>query len=178
MEFFEQQLNGVFIIEPEPFVDDRGVFRRHFCEQEFKEHKITSSVKQTNVSENKCKFTLRGFHYQLPPYGEGKTLSCLKGAIYDVVVDLRSESPTYMKWIAVELNDQNRKSLHVPPGCANAFLTLQDASLIHYYCSEVYTPQAERGIRYNDPVFHFAWPTEPLVISEKDLNQPDYKIQK
>lgn len=174
MKFFKQFIPGVFIIEAEPFMDERGVFRRHFCEKEFNDNGITTTVKQSNISENKYKFTLRGFHYQVAPYGEGKTLSCLKGSIYDIVVDLRLESPTYMKWLAVELNEQNRKSIHVPPGCANAFLTLQDSSLIHYYCSESYNSQAERGIRYNDPSFQFLWPTKPLVISNKDLNHPDY----
>jgi len=174
MKFSQENIKGVFIIEPEPFMDERGVFRRHFCEKEFNDHEITAIVKQSNVSENKYKFTLRGFHYQVAPYSEGKTLSCLKGSIYDVVVDLRSESPSYMKWIAAELNEQNRKSIHVPPGCANAFLTLQDSSLIHYYCSESYNSQAERGIRYNDPSFRFVWPSKPLFISDKDLNHPDY----
>jgi len=174
MKFYEQKITGVFLIEPEPFVDDRGVFRRHFCEREFKSHNIVTDVKQCNVSENKYKHILRGFHYQLPPYGEGKTLSCIKGSIYDVVVDLRSDSPTYMKWIFVELNEKNRKSIHVSPGCANAFMTLQDNCIIHYYCSEFYTPDAERGIRYNDPTFNFIWPAEPKIISDKDKSFPDY----
>lgn len=174
MKFSQQSIPGVFIIEPEPYMDERGVFRRHFCEKEFIKQGITTNVKQANISENKYEFTLRGFHYQIPPYGEGKTLSCLKGSIYDVVVDLRPKSHTYMKWIAEELNEQNRKSIHVPPGCANAFLTLEDSSVIHYYCSEAYNPQAERGIRYDDPAFRFIWPSKPLIISDKDLNHPGY----
>jgi dTDP-4-dehydrorhamnose 3,5-epimerase len=175
MKFFEQSIPGVFVIEPEPFVDERGVFRRHFAQEEFDQHGITSVVKHCNVSENKFKHTLRGFHHQLAPYGEGKTLSCPKGSIYDVVVDLRPSSSTYLKWLAVELNDKNRKSLHIPPGCANAFLTLQDDCLIHYYCSEAYHADAERGIRYNDPAFDFKWPAEPLIISDKDKNHPDFQ---
>ncbi|MFH1088339.1 MAG: dTDP-4-dehydrorhamnose 3,5-epimerase family protein [Patescibacteria group bacterium] len=175
MKFFEQFIPGVFVIEPTPFVDERGVFRRHFAEEEFAEHKIVNIVKHCNVSENKFKHTLRGFHYQLAPYGEGKTLSCLKGSIHDIVVDLRSDSPTYLKWLAVELNSDNRKSIHIPPGCANAFLTLEDDCLIHYYCSESYHADAERGIRYNDPLFGFAWPVEPEVISDKDKNHPDFQ---
>mgnify|MGYP006423753365 FL=1 len=175
MKFYEQKLAGVYIIEPEPFSDDRGVFRRHFCDREFAEHGIVTDVRQSNVSENRYAHTLRGFHYQIPPYGEGKTLSCLKGSIYDIVVDVRPQSPTYMQWISVELNEENRYSIHIAPGCANAFLTMEDNCLIHYYCSQPYTPEAECGIRYNDPAFKFEWPTEPTVISEKDLNHPDYK---
>ena len=175
MKFYEQKLAGVYIIEPEPFADDRGVFRRHFCDREFAEHGIVTDVRQSNVSENRYAHTLRGFHYQVPPYGEGKTLSCLKGSIYDIIVDVRPQSPTYMQWISIELNEKNRYSIHIAPGCANAFLTMEDNCLIHYYCSQPYMPEAERGIRYNDPAFKFEWPTEPTVISEKDLNHPDYK---
>lgn len=174
MKFYEQNLPGVFVIEPEPFIDERGVFRRHFCEREFKAHNICFDIKQCNVSENKFRYTLRGIHYQMPPGGEAKTLTCFKGAIYDIVADLRPGSPTYLKWIAVELNEANRKSLHVPVGCANAFLTLRDDSLIFYYCSEFYNPGLEKGIRYNDPIFKFKWPAEPKFISEKDKNHPDF----
>jgi len=175
MKFHEQELSGVYIIEPEPFIDERGVFRRHFCEREFSENGIITDVQQSNVSENKYAYTLRGFHYQVDPYEEGKTLSCLKGSIYDVVVDLRPDSKTYMQWISVELSEQNRYSVHIAPGCANAFFTLQDDCLIHYYCSQSYVPDAELGIRYDDPSFKFKWPCEPKVISERDMNHPDYK---
>jgi len=175
MKLYPQSISGVFLIEPTPFADERGVFRRHFCENEFSEYGIASIVKQSNVSENKFAYTLRGFHYQVPPFGEGKTLSCLKGKIYDIIVDLRPDSPTYKKWQSFELDDNNRYSIHIPPGCANAFLTLVDDCLIHYYCSESYHPQAERGIRYNDPAFGFVWPHEPKIISVKDQEHPDFK---
>ena len=174
MKFIEQKLKVVFIIEPTPFSDERGVFRRHFCHKEFNENGIENMVKQANISENIFKHTLRGFHYQLAPYGEGKTLSCLKGSIYDIIVDLRKDSETYMQWISVELNESNKKSVHIAPGCANAFLTLEDNSLIQYYCSEEYNPEYERGIRFNDPAFNFSWPTEPKVISDKDKNHPNF----
>jgi dTDP-4-dehydrorhamnose 3,5-epimerase len=174
MKFFKQKLAGVFVIEPEPFVDDRGVFRRHFCQREFDAHGISSRVTQCNVSENKYEHTLRGFHYQIAPYGEGKTLSCLVGKIYDIIVDLRENSPTYLQWQSFELDSENRRSIHIPPGCANAFLTMQDNCIIHYYCSEFYFNQAERGVRYNDPLFKFAWPAEPKGISDKDKNHPDF----
>jgi dTDP-4-dehydrorhamnose 3,5-epimerase len=175
MKFIETEIDGVFIIEAEPFIDDRGAFRRHFCESEFKKNNIVEDITQCNVSENKYAYTLRGFHYQLDPHSEGKTLSCLNGSIYDVVVDLRRNSTTYMKWISIELSKANRKSVHIAPGCANAFMTLEDNSLIHYYCSQSYAPDFERGIRFNDPSFNFKWPSEPEVISEKDLNHPDFK---
>ncbi len=174
MKFKETEIQGCFLIEPEPFADNRGMFRRHFDSTEFAAHGIVTDVKQANVSENIHPFTLRGFHYQLPPHGEGKTLSCIKGKIYDIVVDLRPDSKTFMKWVAVELNETNRASIHIPPGCANAFMTLEANSIIHYYCSQNYNKEAERGIRYNDPAFKFSWPREPEVISDKDKSWPDF----
>jgi dTDP-4-dehydrorhamnose 3,5-epimerase len=175
MKFSKTKIAGVMVIEAEPFIDDRGAFRRHFCETEFAKNNIVTDVSQCNVSENKFAHTLRGFHYQLDPFSEGKTLSCLNGRIFDIVVDLRKESETYMDWVGIELSKENRKSIHIAPGCANAFLTLEDDSLIHYYCSQSYAPESERGIRYNDPSFGFKWPETPKIISEKDLNHPDYK---
>jgi dTDP-4-dehydrorhamnose 3,5-epimerase len=175
MKFHKQRLAGVYLIKPEPFEDERGVFRRHFCDKEFKEFGIETEVRQSNVSENKYKNTLRGFHYQVSPYGEGKTLSCLKGKIYDIIVDLRPDSLTYMEWISFELSEENRNSIHIAPGCANAFLTLEDDCLIHYYCSQPYTPSAERGIRFDDPAFGFKWPTSPVIISDKDKMHPNYQ---
>jgi dTDP-4-dehydrorhamnose 3,5-epimerase len=174
MKFHKQTIEGVFLVEPAPFKDERGVFRRHFCAQEFAAAGIASNVAQANVSENTHAWTLRGFHYQLRPHGEGKTLSCLRGSIYDIVVDLRPESPTYKKWLSFELNDANRLSVHIPPGCANAFLTMVDGVLVQYYCSYSYTPAAERGVRYNDPLFGFTWPQPPRFISDKDKSHPDY----
>lgn len=174
MKFHQQELAGVYMIEPTPFVDDRGVFRRHFCQREFEANGITCRVAQCNVSENRFKGTLRGFHYQTAPHGEGKTLSCIVGRIYDIVVDLRPVSPTYLRWLPFELDAANRRSIHIPPGCANAFLTLEDNCLIHYYCSEFYCAQAERGIRYDDPSFRFHWPWPVEIISDKDRSHPDY----
>lgn len=174
MKFEEQKIEGVFLIIPEPYKDDRGIFRRHFCDREFGIAGINTKVKQANVSENFFAHTLRGFHYQKSPYGEGKTLSCILGEIYDIVVDVRPNSSTYMQWTSFTLNSDNKYSIHIPPGCANAFLTLKDNSIIHYYCSESYHPEAEKGIRYNDPAFCFEWPKEPKIISEKDKNHPDF----
>ena len=174
MIFIEQKIKGVWLINPTPFEDDRGIFRRHFCNKEFKLNNIDINISQSNVSENKYKGTLRGFHYQLAPNQEAKTLSCFNGRIYDIVVDLRKDSATYKQWISVELTQDNRSMVHVPKGCANAFLTLEDKCIIHYYCSDPYVPKNEKGMRYNDPSFDFKWPYEPKIISEKDLNHPDY----
>ena len=176
MIFHKQAISGVYLIEPNCFKDERGVFRRHFCRNEFEVNGIECNVLQANVSENFHAYTLRGFHYQVEPFSEGKTLSCLSGEIYDVVVDLRKNSKTYMQWINFNLSDKNRFSIHIPPGCANAFLTLKDNCLIHYYCSESYNPDAERGIRFNDPSFNFVWPIQPRIISEKDSSHLDYIV--
>jgi dTDP-4-dehydrorhamnose 3,5-epimerase len=174
MIFREQRLSGVFTIEPESYSDERGLLRRHFCQREFAKQGIMTDVKQSNISENKKRYTLRGFHYQLPPYGENKILSCIKGAIFDVIVDLREDSDSYLRWESFELTEENRLSLYVPTGCANAYLTLEDNTWIFYYHSEFYTPGAESAIRYNDPFFKFDWPAAPSVISEKDRNYPDF----
>jgi len=176
MRFIEQKINGVYLIQPEPFADERGVFRRHFCISEFKSNGIVATVDQANVSENFSEYTLRGFHYQLDPHAEGKTLSCLKGEIFDIVVDLRPNSQTFGKWISFSLSESSRSSIHIPPGCANAFMTLEPNCLIHYYCSHSYNPDSERGIRYNDPSFDFKWPHEPKIISEKDRSHPNFRL--
>ncbi len=176
MKFEELDIKGAFLIHAEPFEDERGVFRRNFCEKEFAEHGIATTVAQANISENKYKHTLRGFHYQVLPYGEGKTMTIMKGRIYDIIVDLRKESDTYLKWVSLELFPDMRTSFHVPPGCANAFLTMEDDTLVQYYCSYPYTPEAERGLRYSDPLFKFNWPVSiPAHISDKDANWSNYK---
>ena len=174
MIFEKTKINGVLKIIPEAYQDDRGIFRRHFCVDEFKKNNIDHEVMQANISENFHKNTLRGFHYQIGDYAEGKTLSCLRGSIYDIIVDLRKTSKTYKQWISFELSDINKYSIHIPRGCANAFLTLQDECIIHYYCSNNYHPASEKGIRYNDPSFDFKWPIEPKIISNKDLNHDDF----
>ena len=174
MEFENTNIKQVYIIKAMGFEDDRGMFRRHFCSDEFKENKIEHNIQQSNISENLKKFTLRGFHYQTGMHAEAKTLSCLKGKIYDIVLDLREGSETYKKWVGFEISEYNRKSIHIPKGCANAFLTLEDNCLIHYYCSNRYDPDSEKGIRYNDPSFNFKWPETPLIISNKDLNHKNY----
>ena len=175
MIFKKQKISGVYLIKPEPYSDSRGFFRRHFCKKEFKYNKIDTNIEQCNVSENFKKGTLRGFHYQTGKSSEDKTLSCLKGSVYDIVVDLRKNSKTFGKWQSFYLNEKNKLSVHIPKGCANAFLTLENNCLIHYYCSNNYNPKKEKGIRYNDPFFKFRWPIKIFHISDKDKNHLNFK---
>ncbi len=174
MNFLEQDLQGVYLISPEPFEDERGVFRRHFCKKEFASKNLFSDIKQTNISENKKKHTLRGFHFQFSPHGENKIISCVNGSIFDIVVDLREASATYLNWQSFELDKESKLSLYVPKGCANAYLTMEDNTWILYYHSEFYNPGGEGGIRYNDPFFSFKWPFKPKIISKRDCNFPDW----
>jgi dTDP-4-dehydrorhamnose 3,5-epimerase len=177
MKFHKQKIDGVWLIEADPFKDDRGMFFRHFCQREFSGKGLESRILQTNVSKNTAKHTLRGMHYQLKPFGEYKTMLCMTGAIYDIIVDLRPDSATFLKWISVELNAPEPLSLHIPAGCANGYMTLKNDTTILYYMSEFYAPEAYQGFRHNDPLFDFKWPAEPLVISEKDRTFPDFNPQ-
>lgn len=172
MKFRQLDIGGVWLIEPDLYSDERGVFRRHYCREEFAAHGIHTGVAQGNVSENRLRHTLRGFHYQIEPYAEGKTISCFSGALYDIVVDLRADSPTFMQWTSITLDATERTSLYLPPGCANAYITTQDNTVVHYYMSELYAPDSYRGFHYDDPSFGFRWPAQPQVISEKDRNLP------
>lgn len=174
MIFIKQKIKGVFLLKPEPYKDIRGSFRRHYCKKEFKKNGIISDISQCNVSHNKYKGTLRGFHIQKNPYGEAKTLSCFKGKIFDIVVDLRKKSKTYLHWVSFKLSEHNQYTIHIPKGCANAFLTLTDNCIIHYYCSNPYSPRYELGVRYNDPLFSFKWPIVPKIISQKDLSHKNF----
>ena len=175
MKFTETILKGVFVIELEKRGDDRGFFARLFCENEFKQHGLNPKIVQMNNSLSTTRGTLRGIHYQLAPKGEDKTFRCVSGALFDVVIDLRPDSPTFLKHVAVELTAENRKMIHVPQGCANSFMTIEDHTEIFYFTSEYYSPQHERGIRYNDPALGIKWPMAPVVISDKDTKHPDFK---
>lgn len=172
MHFQELEIVGSWLIEPEPFVDNRGIFRRSFCAKEFADHGINTSIMQCNISENPIQHTLRGFHYQLAPHGEGKTISCFSGGLYDIIVDLRPDSKTHLKWISISIDARNKKSIYVPPGCANAYLTMEQDTFVHYYMTELYMPESYRGFCFNDPNFNFVWPALPALISEKDKNLP------
>jgi len=174
VKFSELALPGVWLIEPEVHADPRGVLRRSFCAEEFAERGLVSTVQQGNISENPHEGTLRGFHYQVEPSQEAKTITCVSGALFDIVADLRPASPTFMKWVAVEFSAAGRESLHVPAGCANAWLTTAPNTTVHYYMSELYAAASYRGFRYNDPAFGFRWPGEPRLISAKDRGFPDF----
>jgi len=174
MKFKELDITGAWRIEAELVSDERGVFRRHYCREEFAAHGIEAGVMQGNVSENPHLHTLRGFHYQLAPHAEGKTISCFSGALYDIIVDLRPDSATFMHWVALTIDAKDRSSLYVPPGCANAYLTVAADTVVHYYMSEMYTPGSYRGFCYNDASFNFEWPAKPKVISARDRNLPCY----
>ncbi len=174
MIFVKSKIKGVKLIKPEPYKDNRGIFRRIFCNNEFKKNNLSPNVKQSNISENKFKYTLRGFHYQISPYSEDKTLTCIKGSIYDIVVDLRPNSKTYLKWCFYKIDEKNKFLIHIPKGCANAFLTLEKNTIVQYNSSQFYKPSHEKGVRYNDPLFKFKWPYKPKIISIKDLSHLNY----
>ena len=174
MIFHETKLKGAYIIELEKRSDDRGFFARTFCRKEFDELGLTSDIVQTNISFSRMKGTLRGMHYQRPPHQETKLIRCTKGALYDVIIDLRRDSPTYKQWLGVELSAQNYKMLFIPRDFAHGFLTLEPDTEVVYEVSEFYTPQAECGLRWNDPAFGIVWPRDVNKISEKDADWPDY----
>ena len=174
MNFIPQNIDGLFLIKHNLFEDNRGAFRRSFCLNTLKDNGINFDVKQGNISENKTKFTMRGFHYQKGNNKESKILSCLTGSIYNVVIDLRKQSATYKKSYAIELNNINRFSLFVPGGCANAFLTMENNTIIHYYMGDYYNPNSYSGFRYDDPMFSIEWPVKPLIISKQDKDFVDF----
>jgi dTDP-4-dehydrorhamnose 3,5-epimerase len=174
MLFRGTEIPGAYTIELEKREDSRGFFARSWCRREFEEHGLATRAAQMNISLNRRKHTLRGFHYQVAPYEEDKFLRCTRGAMYDVLLDLRPKSPTFMRFVAVELSAASYRMLFVPKGCANAFLTLIDETEVIYVVSQFYTPGAERGVRWNDPAFGIKWPAEPAVISDKDSGWPDF----
>ncbi|HEV8373633.1 MAG TPA: dTDP-4-dehydrorhamnose 3,5-epimerase [Actinomycetota bacterium] len=173
MRFTETKVAGAFLIEPEPIGDERGLFARTFCREEFEAHGLSPVVAQCNLSFNHRRGTLRGLHYQAAPHGEAKLVRCTRGAIWDVAVDLRPGSPTYLAWFAAELSDGNRAALYIPEGCAHGFLSLTDAAEVAYQMSAPYAPGAARGVRWDDPAFGIEWPGEVLVINQRDASYPD-----
>lgn len=172
MKFIETKLKGACIIEPERLEDERGFFARSFCQNEFEAHGLNPRVVQCNISYNKREGTLRGMHYQVAPMAEAKLVRCTRGAIYDVIIDLRPESPTYCQWAPVELTADNRGMLYIPEGFAHGFQTLEDDTEVLYQMSEFYTPDCVRGVRWDDPAFGIEWPLNTKIISEKDKNYP------
>lgn len=173
MRFTEIRLKGAFIIEPERLEDERGFFARIWCRQEFEAHGLNPNLVQCNVSFNRMKGTLRGMHYQTAPYQEAKLVRCTMGAIYDVIIDLRSNSPTFKEWTAVELTAENRKMLYIPEDFAHGFQTLADNTEVFYQMSEFYHPECTAGVRWDDPAFGIEWPlVQSRIISDKDQKHP------
>jgi dTDP-4-dehydrorhamnose 3,5-epimerase len=174
MRFTETKLKGAYIIEPEPIADERGFFARTFCAREFEAHGLNPRLAQCNISYNARRGTLRGMHYQAAPHQEAKLVRCTMGAIYDVIIDLRPESPTFKHWIAVELTAENRLMLYVPTGFAHGFQTLEDNTEVFYQMSEFYHPECARGVRWDDPAFGIKWPILHPILSNKDRSYPNY----
>jgi len=172
MKFHETKIKGVYIIELEPIQDKRGFFVRSFCQNEFAHHRIKIKILQINQSLTKNKGTIRGMHFQIEPKAEDKIVQCFEGAIYDVVIDLRKDSPTYGQWVAEELNEDNKKMFFIPKGCAHGFQTLTDNCELLYFMSEFYSPEHSSGIRWNDPFFNIPWPIKNPLLSDKDKNWP------
>jgi dTDP-4-dehydrorhamnose 3,5-epimerase len=173
MIFNETALKGAFVIDLEPREDERGFFARAWCERECAAHGLQSRIVQANLSYNPTRGTLRGMHYQLAPYEEAKLVRCIRGAIWDAIVDFRPDSPTYLRWCGVELSAGNRRMLYVPEGFAHGFQTLEDETEAFYQVTQVYTPGAEQGIRWDDPAIGIQWPeADTRLISEKDRNWP------
>ncbi|MEG4301604.1 dTDP-4-dehydrorhamnose 3,5-epimerase [Microcoleus sp. D3_18a_C4] len=173
MKFTETKLKGAYVIEVEPIADERGFFARSWCQKEFAEHGLNPNLVQCNISFNLKKGTLRGMHYQAKPYQEAKLVRCTMGAVYDVIIDLRSDSPMFKQWIGVELTADSRKMLYIPEGMAHGFQTLVDNTEVFYQMSEFYNSESATGLRWDDPEFKIKWLIkQDLVISEKDKFYP------
>jgi dTDP-4-dehydrorhamnose 3,5-epimerase len=172
--FTETNLRGVLIIEPQRYEDERGHFARTWCRREFGERGLNTDLAQCSVSFNKKKGTLRGIHYQAAPHEEAKLVRCTRGAIHDVVLDLRADSPTFTQWISAELSVADGRMLYIPEGYAHGFQTLADDTEVFYQISEFFHPDLTRGVRWNDPAFAIRWPLSPSVMSARDLSYPDF----
>jgi dTDP-4-dehydrorhamnose 3,5-epimerase len=175
MVFQPTKLAGVIQVHIEPKCDERGFFARSWCQREFESQGLNATLVQCNISFNAHKGTLRGMHYQAAPDQEAKIVRCTRGALYDVVVDLRPNSATYKEWVGVTLSAGNRNMIYIAEGCAHGFLTLEDETEVFYQMSEFYNPEAARGVRWNDSAFQIQWPAEVHVISERDRMYPDFK---
>lgn len=174
MKFTELSLKGAFLVEIEPITDQRGFFGRAWCRQELEKHGLNGDIKQINTSLSHRKGTLRGLHYQADPYQEAKFIRCTKGSIFDIIIDLRPESPTFLQWEGNMLSGNNYRMIYVPENFAHGLITLEDQTEVYYPVTEFYTPGAEKGIRWDDPAFNIQWPIFPVVISEKDSSHPDF----
>jgi dTDP-4-dehydrorhamnose 3,5-epimerase len=181
MIFTEARIKGVYTIDLAPHEDERGFFARSYCWREFEAHGLNPRVVQCSVSYSRRRGTLRGMHYQAPPDAEAKLVRCVRGAIYDVAVDLRADSPTYRQWTAIELRAEPgrpARMLYVPEEFAHGFLTLEDDTEVFYQISEFFTPHAAQGFRWNDPAFAIVWPEPVRVISDRDRTYPDFIVDR
>src|ERR1700674_921333 len=175
MIFRVTKLPGVFEIDIEAKPDERGFFGRTWCQEEFAAHGLNTKLVQCSLSFNIGKGTMRGMHYQVAPHAESKLVRCTRGAVFDVVLDLRPQSPTFKDWISVILTAENRKTIYVPEGCAHGFLTLEEGTEVLYQMSVFQSPELARGVRFDDPAFRIAWPEKIEVISERDRNYPEFE---
>jgi dTDP-4-dehydrorhamnose 3,5-epimerase len=174
MLFRETKLPGVFEIDLEVKPDERGFFARTWCQEEFAAHGLSARLMQCSLSFNLRKGTLRGMHYQVAPHAESKLVRCTKGGIFDVVLDLRAQSPKFKQWFGAVLTAENRKTMYIPEGCAHGFLTLEERTEVFYQMSELQSRESARGVRFDDPAFRIVWPEKIEVISERDRNYPDF----
>lgn len=174
MKFVETKIPDVFKIAAEPHVDERGMFARLYCPGEFCRAGINFNPSQINVSRNNAKHTLRGMHFQNAPFAESKVVRVVRGLAYDVVIDLRPESPAYLGWIGLELSAQSAEAVFIPEGCAHGFLTIEPDTDVLYQMGCMYQPGHARGFRWDDPIFGITWPADPMVIDTKDRSWPDY----
>jgi dTDP-4-dehydrorhamnose 3,5-epimerase len=172
--FNETRLKGAFVLEVERHEDDRGFFARSWCQAEFRAHGLHPTIAQCNISFNRRKGTLRGMHYQAVPFQEAKLVRCTAGALYDVIIDLRRDSATYMQHLGEVLSAANKKMLYVPEGFAHGFQTLEDNTEVFYQMSQVHSPAHARGVRYDDPAFGIRWPIGEVVIADRDRAYPDF----
>jgi len=177
MKFTESKLQGAYVIEVEKIEDDRGFFGRLWCEKEFQKYNLNTNIVQSNVSLSKKQGTLRGMHFQKSPHQETKLVRCTKGSVYDVIIDLRPDSPTFKKWFGVKLTEDNHKMIYVPENFAHGFLTLEDNSEVYYLVTQFYNKEAESGLRWNDPAFDIQWPIEVMEISDKDNRHANFNLK-
>jgi dTDP-4-dehydrorhamnose 3,5-epimerase len=174
MIFRETKLKGAYVVDIEKLEDERGFFARSWCQKEFEAHGLNPRLVQCNISFNARKGTMRGMHYQTQPFEEAKLIRCTRGAIHDVIVDIRPDSPTFREYVGILLTADNRRMLYAPEGFAHGFLTLDDNTEVFYQMSEFYAPECAKGFRWNDPAFRIAWPEVVQVISERDRAYPDF----
>ena len=177
MVFNETPLKGAYVIEITKIGDERGFFGRSWCRKEMQQAGLDANIAQVNTSLSRSKGTLRGLHFQVAPYQESKLIRCTRGAIYDIIVDLRPDSATFRRWFGAELSADNHHALYSPKGFAQGFITLEDNSEITYFSSDFYAPGKDRGIRYDDPQFGIELPIAPVVMSDKDCSWPDFTLE-